>query len=510
MFFGNALGLLWDGIIRNGAHSGMTEIEFLETELTQWIQSPQRRDMLTGLAYYDDHQEIECKERTMIGVNGQKQTVHNIPNFRIMDNQYAKLVDQKSNYLLAKPVELKTEGQDGPYERALDDIFNRRFMKTLKNTGKNAINCGISWLCPYIADDGSLKIKKIPAHQVLPFWHDEEHTALDAALRIYPVTVYQGRTPETVYKVEYYTTDGIKYFVYKNDRLLPDNDQTDAAYMTIDGRPMNWNKVPLVAFKANEEEHPLILRVKCLQDGLNTLLSNCLDNTSEDIRNTVLVLHNYDGEDLGTFRKNLMTFGAVKVRSDDYAKGGVEALHIDVNADNYKLVISLLKRAIIENGRGFDAKDERFTTGQANQMNIQAAYSDMDLDANEMESEFQSSLEDLLWFVNAYLSNIEGIKPDSKVEFIFNRDMLTNTSEMIQNCQASAGILSKETIVANHPWTTDTAKELDRIKKEQQEEIASVDPYGGLFGSGRNQQQKQQQAAGKNGNDGSGGQPAGE
>ncbi|WP_288803578.1 hypothetical protein, partial [uncultured Dialister sp.] len=69
MFFGNALGLLWDGIIRNGAHSGMTEIEFLETELTRWIQSPQRRDMLTGLAYYDDHQDIERKERTMIGVN---------------------------------------------------------------------------------------------------------------------------------------------------------------------------------------------------------------------------------------------------------------------------------------------------------------------------------------------------------------------------------------------------------------------------------------------------------
>ena len=106
----------------------------------------------------------------------------------------------------------------------------------------------------------------------------------------------------------------------------------------------------------------------------------------------------------------------------------------------------------------------------------------MDLDANELESEFQSSLEDLLWFVNVYLANVQHIKADSKVEFIFNRDMLTNTAEMIQNCQASLGILSKETVVANHPWTTDTAKELKRIKKEEQEEQAAVDPYGGLFG----------------------------
>uniref|UniRef100_UPI004027EDBD phage portal protein n=1 Tax=Dialister sp. TaxID=1955814 RepID=UPI004027EDBD len=482
MFFGGALGLLWDGIIKKGARSGMTEIEFLEAELARWIQSPQRHDMLTGIAYYDDHQEIEGKRREMIGRSGQRQPVENLPNFKIMDNQYAKLVDQKSNYLLSKPLELKTEGKDGPYEKALDDIFNRRFMKLLKNTGKAAINCGIGWLYPYIGNDGGLYIQKIPAYQVLPFWHDEDHTQLDAALRMYPVTVYEGRNPETVFKVEYYTTDGVRYFIYQNNKLLPDNELTDAAYMTINGQPMNWTKVPLVAFKANEEEHPLILRVKCLQDGLNQLLSNCLDNVSEDVRNTVLVLKNYDGEDLGEFRRNLMTFGAVKVRDDDYAKGGVETLHIDVNPENYKLVISLLKRAIVENGRGFDAKDERFASGQANQMNIQAAYSDMDLDANEMESEFQSSLEDLLWFVNVYLANVQHIKADSKVKFIFNRDMLTNTAEMIQNCQASLGILSKETVVANHPWTTDTAKELERIKKEEQEEQAAVDPYGGLFG----------------------------
>lgn len=482
MFLGGTLGLLWNDIIRRGSQSGMTEIEFLEAEIRRWRDSPRRHDMLTGIAYYDDHQKIEDKERLMIGKDGQKQAVHNLPNFRIMDNQYAKLVDQKSDYLLAKPLELKTEGQDGPYEKALDEIFNRKFMKTLKNVGKNAINCGISWICPYVGEDGELHLKKIPGHQVLPFWHDDDHTILDSALRIYPVTVYEGRTPETVMKVEYYTTDGIRYFIFKNDKLLPDSEQTDAAYMTVEGKPFNWTKVPLVAFKANDEEHPLIRRVKCLQDGLNELLSNCMDNTSEDVRNTVLVLRNYDGEDLGEFRRNLMTYGAVKIRSDDYSQGGVEVLHIDVNAENYKLVISLLKRAIIENGRGFDAKDERFTSGQANQMNIQAAYSDMDLDANEMESEFQSSLEDLLWFVNVFLGFAKGIKPDSKVEFIFNRDMLTNTTEMIQNCQASAGIISRETIVANHPWTTDTAKELEKIKKEQEEDRKAADPYGGAFG----------------------------
>lgn len=475
------LGAIWNDIIRRGSRSGMTEIEFLEEEIRRWMEGQARKDMLTGCAYYDDHQDIEDKQRTMIGVGGKKQAVENLVNYKVMDNQYAKLVDQKANYLLAKPIELKTEGKDSAYERALDDIFNFHYLKKLKKTGKNALNCGISWQLPYISETGELKIKYIPGYQVLPFWHDDEHEELDAAIRLYQVTVYEGRTPKVITKAEYYTRDGVRYYIYDKGRLIPDNSMTDSAYMTIEGRPMNWDKIPLVPFRSNDTEHPLIRRVKCLQDALNQLMSSLLDNLSEDIRSTILVLYNYDGENLDQFRQNLMTYGCVKIRRDDYAKGGVEALHIEVNPDNYELVQKLLKKAIIENGRGFDAKDERFTSGQANQMNIQSAYSDIDLDADDMESEFQASLEKLLWFVNTYLANIKHIAPTGPVQFIFNRDMLTNQSEEIANCKNSVGILSDETIIAHHPWTEDTAAELERLKKQKQEEAESMNPYHNAF-----------------------------
>lgn len=481
MFFN--LGVLWNDIIRRVSQSGMTEIEFLEEEIKRWMAGPAHEDMLKGCAYYGDHQDIDHKERMMIGAGGTRQAVHNLVNYRIMDNQYAKLVDQKANYLLAKPIELKTDGQDGAYEQALDSIFNARYMKKLKKTGKNALNCGISWQLPYISDTGDLKIKFIPGYQVLPFWHDDEHEELDAALRIYPVTVYEGRTLKVITKVEYYTKDGVKFYIFDNQRLIPDNENTDSAYMKIDGRPMNWDRIPLIPFRANDMEHPLICRVKCLQDALNQLMSSFFDNLSEDIRSTILVLYNYDGENLDQFRQNLMTYGCVKIRRDDYAKGGVEALHIEVNPDNYELVQKLLKKAIIENGRGFDAKDERFTSGQANQLNIQSAYSDIDLDADDMESEFQESLENLLWFVNTYLTNIKHITPAGDVQFIFNRDMLTNQAEEIQNCRNSVGILSDETIIAHHPWTKDTAAELEKLKQQRQQEADAMNPYQNSFGN---------------------------
>ena len=64
-------------------------------------------------------------------------------------------------------------------------------------------------------------------------------------------------------------------------------------------------------------------------------------------------------------------------------------------------------------------------------------------------------------FVEAWL----GHKVD--VEFIFNRDLPLNQADAINNCKNSIGVISKETVIANHPWTQNTADELKRIKEEE-------------------------------------------
>ena len=216
---------------------------------------------------------------------------------------------------------------------------------------------------------------------------------------------------------------------------------------------------------------PLLKKVKSLQDALNLMYSNYTNNMQEDPRNTILVLKNYDGEDLGEFRQNLSTYGAVKVRTADGSQGGVDTLSIQVNAENYKVIIDLLKKAIIENAMGYDAKDDRLS-GNANQMNIQSMYSDIDLDANKMETEYKASLQRLLWFVNAYLSQTGQGNFDEDVEIVFNRDVLINEGEAIDNCVKSLNVLSKETVVKNHPWVNDVNAEMELINKQNEEEYS--------------------------------------
>lgn len=236
----------------------------------------------------------------------------------------------------------------------------------------------------------------------------------------------------------------------------------------------------MVAFKYNDDEIPLIRKVKSLQDAINEILSDYNNNMEQDARNTILVIKNYDGANLEEFKENLATVGAVKVQSD----GGVDALSIEVNSDNYKTILDMLKKALIENAKSFDAKDERLG-GNPNQMNIQSMYSDIDLDSNDIESEFKSSFEQLTEFIKMYLeaTTTYVANDKDKIDVIFNKDILINESQVITDIKDSVGIISNETLIENHPYIDDPAKELERIKKEKAEnKPLDIDDKYGLGG----------------------------
>lgn len=78
----------------------MTELEFFAAELTHWEGSPQRAEMIDGDRYYNGAHDILKRKRTVIGKDGKAVEVKHLPNNKIVDNQYAKHVDQKKNYLL--------------------------------------------------------------------------------------------------------------------------------------------------------------------------------------------------------------------------------------------------------------------------------------------------------------------------------------------------------------------------------------------------------------------------
>lgn len=471
----------------------ITDEQYIINEINNFKVSQRRKEMLDGEKYYAGKHDILSRVRTVIGEKGELEEVKNLPNNRIVDNQYKKMVDQKNNYLLGQPISVQCENDQ--YAKLLKQMFNKKFQRLMKAVGEDSLNCGIGWLFVHYDEHGEITFKRLKPFEVIPGWKDAEHTVLDYAIRIYEVIAYEGKQEKVIQKVEVYDDKGITFFELSDGGSLNPVEPYQQNYFTItheDGTETgyNWTKIPLIPFKYNAKEIPLIKMVKTLQDGLNLIESNFQNAMEEDTRNTILVLMNYDGQNLGEFRRNLAQYGAVKVRTVDGAGGDLKSLQVEVNSENYKAILEIFKKAIIENAMGYDAKDDRLQ-GNPNQMNIQSMYSDIDLDANNMETEFQAGFEDLLWFINCHLANMGmGDFEGEEVDIIFNRDILISEAEVIENVGKSTD-LSLETRLAQHPWVDDVQAEMERIKKEQEELMEQFDPSFNPTVGGNNKETKE-------------------
>lgn len=472
-------------IIQEGGRP-LTDVDFIEHEIRRVKMSKEWHWMITGDDYYRGKHAILRKKRTAIGADGELTEIKNLPNARLIDNVYKRMVKQKTNYLLGKP--FAVDSDDETYTEALTWFFDKNFMRKIKSVGKDALNCGIGWLYAYYDEKGEFQFKRFRPFEVIPEWKDIDHTELDSVIRFYDVNWYDGIHDTTITKVEYYTPQGIDFYEMNtvSGHLTP-CEPYHRSYMEFDGVGYNWDKLPFIPFKYNDEEQPLIMNCKSLQDGLNEIISSFDDQMKEDSRNTILVLVNYDGENLGEFRRNLATYGAVKVRSGDGADGDVKTLQVEVNSENYKAIANIFKRAIIENCMGYDAKDERLG-GTPNQMNIQSMYNDIDLDASDMETEFQAALDSLLYFIDLHLQNAgQGDYTRVEARITFNTNMPMDETTTIQNAQNSVGIVSKRTITAHHPWVTDLNAELEQLAEEELEEQEKISQQYDPFGNGGNE-----------------------
>lgn len=440
----------------------MTDEQLLAAIVKDWETSEKRNLMLLGDRYYRTKMDIEKKNQEITWRSNQK----------LAHDFVKKLVNQKVGYLLSKEPTIATKNEE--YRKIMQDMFDKRLLKVIKNLGKEAINKGIAFLYVYIDEKGELSFKKIPSEQIIPFWSDNDHEEIVSFIRVYEEVIFMNGQKQKQKKVEYHHPKGIRYYVWQADSLVPDvlaGVETNYHFM-IDGKPYLWERMPLIAFKYNEEEQPLIDCIKSLIDDYNLQASVNADLLA-DIPNFIYKLVNYGGTNLQEFLNDLNRYRAVKLDEN----GDVDKLQADLQTDAVEKELLRIRKAIYEFGRGVDTQDENL--GNASGVALRYRYSDLDMDCNILETEFQSSLEHLIWFIDQYLLMTgKGDFTNEPISIIFNRDIIINESEVIANCQASVGILDDQTIRENHPWYTEQVEE--RLKKQQEQE-QMYNGYQGAF-----------------------------
>lgn len=431
--------------------------KILEHRINQHLKSDELKMMTKAHAYYHNRTAIQ-KKMTLLKHRS---------NVKLELGMFRKLVKQKVGYLLSKAPSVTVEDK-GTQDYLNEEVFDRDLLKVIKSLGQEAIIKGIAYSMVYLDEKGELNLFKVPSEQIIPFWSDERNGFVDAFIRIYPIEVWDNGKPVIRTQVAYFDENGVTYYLLDKAGFLgldPTYEGTQSHFYMFDpglnkAYGQNWERAPLIAWRYNEDEASLLQQVETIIDNLALQASTSADLLA-DVPKFIYILKNYGGEDLDTFLAMLNEYMTISVAEN----GGVEKLQATIDTTATENELQRMRKALYEAAAAIDTQDENL--GNASGTALKWRYTDLDLDMNDMEAEFQQSLEQFLWFVEQHAAN-NGVQINlDGFEYVFNRDMISNETEAITNAQNSLGILDRQTIREQHPWYSQKVEQ--RLEEENKQ-----------------------------------------
>lgn len=382
---------------------------------------------------------------------------------RIPYNYHGLLVNQKAAYMATYPPMFDVG--DKNTNEAIVDVLGDDYQREAKTLSVNADNCGRAWIHIWIDSENQFQYANVDPKQVIPVYSNDLKKRLIAVLRTYEALDEKGEK-FTIYE---YWTDKECYAFSSNDgsvsKLQLHNGFTRTETDTGNQEQVNvyqhtFGEVPFIEFPNNSFKSSVLKNTKRLIDVYDKVSSGFV-NDIEDIQEVIFVLTNYGGQDLDEFLGDLKRYKAINMESsgaDD--KSGVSTIAVDIPVEARNKLLELTREAIFEQGQGIDPRKQDF--GNSSGVALKFVYSLLELKTGITETEFRSGYARLVRLICKYLN-----KPVKKITQTWTRNMITNDSETADIAMKSMGVISRETIVANHPWVDDVERELERLEKEQ-------------------------------------------
>ncbi|MGL5710017.1 MAG: phage portal protein [Cetobacterium sp.] len=376
------------------------------------------------------------------------------------NNFLRKLIRQKVNYLLAKPLTLDQE-----VKIELD---------FLTELGRQASIQGVAWLHPYIDKNGKLNTRVIEGLEVIPIYDTEFQKDIVQLIRYYAIEVVENERVTTRYRVEIWDTEKVTYYqenaegnyLFELGVLNPQyHFQMDYKVLdqVVKTEFVGWGVVPFFPLYNNEEKMSDFEDIKPLVKSYNSTLKGFDDNI-EGLQDSLLLIKDKSYTKYSELMELIKQYRILPV--DD--TGDARYLTLDIPVEARDKMLSILKENIYEFGMGVDTRKLAEGNNLTNVV-LKARYADLDLKANEFSVEIIKCLRQLFYIYN----------PNLKVKIEFNKTVIFNETEQIDNVVKSKGIISNETLIINHPWVKDVKKELEQIDNDireyseigQQEEV---------------------------------------
>lgn len=441
------------------------------------LASDSKRKMSEGVRYFKLNHDILKRKMTYLQddfpVEDKTKTNH-----RIAHGFHRLLVLQKTAYIVGNPIVFSIEGEDTGakvFTKRLNELLGEQFDDKSNIWVQGACNKGKEWLHPYINEKGELKYVIIPAEQIIPIYDTAYEEELQSIIRYYSMTVVYGNKTKERYRVELWDSEKVTYFIQEDDDRYAFDTSVEPNpryhwYSMNTAMPgvrkeNTWGRIPFIALENNDEHMSDLEFTKTLIDDYDLNVSDFSNNLAE-IQELIWVLRGYEGTNLNEFMMNLKTKKAIAVSAGEGS--GADAVKADLPKDARDSHLDRMEENVFLFGMGVNMKTDQFgnsPTGVA----LKFMYQALDLNASLLIRKMKGSLKEFMYFVTHYINMKDGTSYDyTKVKFTFNKSMLTNTAETVEILKNSVGMISEETIVANHPLVDDASEEIKKLEKDKQ------------------------------------------
>lgn len=468
--------------------------KMLNAIIKEFLSSEEYKEMLDVDKYYESKNTniinrskqmmlYDEKEKIINGKTVKETYPYIVPdlskaNHKLAHSYLYELVNQCKDYLVGNPV--KTEYNNKipkKLSELIDDILykDNKWGKYNQENVKNAQKYKIGWSRVVIDDEGKLKLLNVNSKQVIYFLDDYDE--LECLIYLYTKIEYDDKGKkkqikyaevfDDTYKDIYKSTRGSQYLLDQKDVPLlqkitkfGDDEQTKQTEI------LSWERIPWVAWKYNDDNIDVLTPIRCFIDILDIDLSD-LANNVDDIQDAIWILENYQGQSISQFMEDLKVKKAINVGEG----GKVDNKTTEIPHEARMKLYEKCEKNIYKFGRGIDFAD-RDNLGNASGVALKWSYGPLDEKADDLEENGQIALNYLFNLLFVYLKVTGQYKNEfdsNDIKFIFDRSMITNEIELVNEVMNSTDLISRKTALSHHPFVEDAEEEMKLIDEDERE-----------------------------------------
>lgn len=408
----------------------------LKRVITHDRMASHKSTMRTAVEYYKYKHDILNYRMFYLDNEGKIREEVSRSNIKIAHPFFLELVDQKVQYLLSNPVEIKTE-QAGLQE-LLDEYIDEDFQVMLQEVVEGASLKGYEYIYTKLTDD-RLQFQVSDSLQTIEIYNNDNQ--LIAFVRYYDVPIYRDGKTVIVTRAEIWDKEKVWYFLSKGDVMqtfeVDERIKVNPVYYDtivkketgeIYGRSLGSaldmpEFIPFLRLENNKYKTTDLEPIKALIDDYD-LMACALSNNLQDFDQPFIAVKGFPGDDYEKLINNLRSRGAVGVGEN----GSLDVHTVDIPVEARKAKLQVDKEGIYKFGMGFDSS--QVGDGNITNVVIQSRYTLLDLKCNKMEVRLRKLIKRMLELIVADINQRHKKAYDtSDIEIIITRDTMVDETE---------------------------------------------------------------------------------